>query len=206
MSPPAKAKPRRTQQERSEATTAQIIAAARALFAQDGYAATSLEEIATKANVTKGAVYHHFSGKREIFRMVYEIEQRRLVERETAAYLRKSDPWEAFNAASRAFLDASLDPGVQRITLLDAPAALGWDLMREIEAGAMGMMKEALERAMDAGCIPRRPAEPLTYLLFGALCEAAMKIARSENPKATLRAMNAELRRLFDALAAAPSK
>jgi AcrR family transcriptional regulator len=196
-------RPRRTQKERSETTTGELLAAARELFARDGYAATSLDAIAAAANVTKGALYHHFDGKRDVFRAVYEVEQRRLTEIESAAYWRKRDPWEAFYAGCRAFLEASIDPGVQRITLLDAPGALGWETMREIESDAFAMTVDGLRRAMDAGCIPKRPTEPLAHLVFGAVCEAAMAIARAENQKAALRSLSAELRRLLDALARA---
>jgi len=195
--------PRRTQQERSDTTTGELIAAARELFARQGYAATSLDEIAAAAHVTKGAVYHHFAGKRDVFRAVYELEQQRLAEIESRAYRRKRDPWAAFHAGCLAFLEASLDPGVQRITLLDAPGALGWETMHEIEADALAMTMDGLQRAIDAGRIPKRPVAPLAHLLFGALCEAAMAIARADDQKAALRAMSAELKRILDGLAGA---
>lgn len=198
--PAASTKPRRTQQERSDATTGKLLAAARALFAEAGYAATSLDQIAAAASVTKGALYHHFEGKRDIFRAVYELEQARLSDLALAAYGRKRDPWDAFEAGCRAFLEASLDPGVQRITLLDAPGALGWEEMRELESHSFDMMVAGLGHAMDAGRVPRRPAEPLAYLLFGALCEAAMAIARADDPEASLKTMLRELRRLLGAL------
>lgn len=194
---------RRTQRERSDATTAELLAAARELFAHDGYAATSLDAIAAAAGVTKGALYHHFESKREVFRAVCEAEQRRLAELEASAYHSASDPWEGFHAACRAFLEASLDPRVQQITLLDAPGALGPDTMLEIQAHAVEMTKEALQQAMTAGRIAERPVEPLAQLVFGALCQAATAIARSADPKAELRAMLAELRRMLDGLAAA---
>jgi len=159
------------------------LAAARRLFAAQGYAGTSLDAIAAEAGVTKGALYHHFDGKRDVFRAVYAAEQERRTEIESAAYARKRDPWEGFHAACLAFLEASMDPGVQRITLLDAPGALGWETMRQIESDSLAMTQKGLRRAMDAGWIPRRPVEPLAQLLFGALCEAAMAIARADNQK-----------------------
>ncbi|HEX8075157.1 MAG TPA: helix-turn-helix domain-containing protein [Thermoleophilaceae bacterium] len=203
--PIARSKARRTQQERSEATTAELLAAARELFAADGYAATSLDAIAAAAGVTKGALYHHFDSKRDVFRAVYEGEQRRLAQIESDAYRVEDDPWEGFYAGCRAFLEASLDPRVQQITLLDAPGALGLDTMMEIEADALAMTKDGLRHAMEADCIPTRPVDPLAHLLFGALCEAAMKIARSRDQEAELRGMLAELRRMLDALAAEPA-
>lgn len=191
---------RRTQQERSETTVAALVAAARGLFANDGYAATSLDAVASTAGVTKGALYHHFAGKRELFRAVYEHEQQRLVAAIGEAYARKADPWDAFEAGCRAFIESSLDPGLQRITLLDAPGVLGWEAIREIESPALALTEVGIERAMDAGRLPRRAPQPLAHLLFGAMCEGAMKIARSENPQAAQRAIWGELRRVLQAL------
>src|SRR5260370_38476212 len=108
---------RRTQAERTEATTGALVDAARELFAADGYAATSLAAVAARANVTKGAVYHHFEGKHELFEAVFTREVERLAAPLVAAYARKTDPWEAFKAGGRAFLDRCLDPDVQRIVL-----------------------------------------------------------------------------------------
>lgn len=194
---------RRTQRERSEATVGELLLAARGLFARDGYAGTSLDAIAAAAGVSKGAVYHHFASKREVFRGVYVAEQRRLAEAEARAYRRESDPWEAFAAGCAAFLEASLDPGVQRITLLDASGALGPETLREIEADAFAMTRDALRRAIEADRIPSRPVDPLATLIFGALCEMATHIARSEDQRATLRECLEELRRVLDAIAQA---
>ena len=193
---------RRTQRERSETTVAALVAAARDLFANDGYAATSLDAVATAAGVTKGALYHHFAGKRELFRAVYEHEQEQLVAALGEAYARKRDPWDGFEAGCRAFIESSLDPGLQRITLLDAPGVLGWEAIREIESPALALTELGIERAMEAGRLPRRPAQPLAHLLFGAMCEGSMKIARAEDPAAMQRAVWAELRRVLRALAA----
>jgi AcrR family transcriptional regulator len=192
---------RRTQRERSETTVAALVAAARDLFANDGYAATSLDAVAGAAGVTKGALYHHFAGKRELFRAVYQHEQEQLVAAIRAAYAAEPDPWDAFEAGCRAFIESSLDPGLQRITLLDAPGALGWDAIREIESPALQLTELGIRRAMDAGRLRRRPPQPLAHLLFGAMCEGAMKIARSEDPPAAQRAIWAELRRVLRALA-----
>src|SRR6185437_16102188 len=114
-----------TQQERSEATTTALVEAARDLFAKDGYAATSLDAVVGKAGMTKGALYHHFAGKRELFAAVFAGEQQKLSGVVAAAYAGRQDPWEAFEAGCRAFVEACQEPGVQRIFLLDAPAALG---------------------------------------------------------------------------------
>ena len=176
------------------------LAAARRLFAAQGYAGTSLDAIAAEAGVTKGALYHHFDGKRDVFRAVYAAEQERLTEIESAAYARKRDPWEGFHAACLAFLEASMDPGVQRITLLDVPGALGWETMRQIESDSLAMTQKGLRRAMDAGWIPRRPVEP-----WRSCCSARSAKRQWPSPapttrKVALRETASELRRLLDAL------
>jgi AcrR family transcriptional regulator len=193
---------RRTQRERSEATTSEVLAAARKLFSEAGYSATSLDAIAAEAGLTKGAIYHHFSNKQEVFRAVYEQERARLAEIEQDAYSRKRDPWHGFTAACLAFLEASLDPGVQRITILDAPGALGWQTIRETYGrDALAMMAFALEESMRAGRLRKRPVAPIAHMLHGAIEELAMHIAHSEDQRAALRRASSELRRMLDAVA-----
>jgi AcrR family transcriptional regulator len=190
-----------TQQERTEATTTSLLAAARELFAEDGYAATSLDAVVAKAGVTKGALYHHFGGKREMFAAVFAAEQVRLSGAIVAAYQRRKDPWEAFEAGCAAFIEACQEPGVQRIALLDAPPALGWETIRRLESGSLRMMERGIERAIEAGSIEARPVRPLAHLLFGAVCEIAMVIARAPDPDAALTDGLAELHRMLRSLA-----
>lgn len=203
-SPVATKGARRTQAERTEATTSALVDAARALFAEDGYEATSLDAVAARARVTKGAVYHHFDGKRRLFEAVFTREVERmlvpLAETYQRAYSRKKDHWEAFGTACRAFLDECLEPGVQRIVLLDAFTALGWEEMRRLETPLLDMMEVAITRAVDAGRIGRRPPGPLAHFLFGAICETAMTVARATDQKSAHRQAVAELDRILEGL------
>jgi AcrR family transcriptional regulator len=192
---------RRTQAERTEATTSALVDAARDLFARDGYAATSLDAVAAKARVTKGAVYHHFEGKRQLFEAVFMREVERMATPLAEAYGRKKDPWDAFQAGCRAFLDECLDPGLQRIVLLDASAAIGWEQIRRLEAPLLKMMELAISRAAEAGRIAPRPPGPLAHFLFGALCEMAMIVARADDEKTAHRQAVGEIRRVLDGLA-----
>src|SRR5215212_184607 len=105
----------RTQAERSESTRGALIDAARRLFADRGYAAVGTEEIVRAAGVTRGALYHHFDGKEDLFRAVYEDVERELVERVAASATAAGDPLELLHAGVQAFLDACEDPAVQRI-------------------------------------------------------------------------------------------
>lgn len=199
--PVARGLARRTQAERTEATTAALVDAARELFARDGYDAISLDAVAARAGVTKGAVYHHFAGKRQLFEAVFSREIERMTAPLAAAYSRKKDPWDAFKAASDAFLDECLDSAVQRIVLVDAPAAIGWDGIRRLEAPLLDLMELAISRAVDAGRIERRPPAPLAHFLFGAICEVAMIVARADDQKIAQRQAVAEIGRVLDSLA-----
>jgi AcrR family transcriptional regulator len=192
---------RRTQAERTEATTSALVDAARELFAHDGYAATSLAAVASRANVTKGAVYHHFEGKQQLFEAVFTREVERMATPLVAAYARKKDPWDAFNAGCRAFLDECLDPDVQRIVLLDALSAIGWEQVRHLETPLLEMMELGISRAAEAGRIAARPSAPLAHFLYGALCETAMIVARADDQKVAHRQAVTEIGRILDGLA-----
>ena len=191
-------------EERSVETRAALIAAGRELFAQRGYGAVVTEEIVRRARVTRGALYHHFSGKEDLFRAVVEEVERELTERIAGQAIGSAgDPWEAMAAGARAFLDASKEPAIQRIILLDAPAVLGWEAWREIgERYGLGLVQGVLEAAMDAGAIARQPARPLAHLLMGALDEAAMYVARAGDVDGARAEMGETVERLLEALRA----
>lgn len=197
----------RTQRERSETTRAALLDSARHLFAADGYAATNLDEVVRAAGVTKGALYHHFGGKRDLFQAVFEREQERLAGLVLEAATREADPWVAFYEGCRAFFEAVLDPEVQRLVLLDAPTALGWDTMREIESRfSLALIRRGLEQAVEEGRLRKRPLDPLSHMLFGGLCEAAMLVARSADGAAATRQVLVELRSQLAALDAKPPR
>lgn len=192
---------KRTQADRSQATRSALIAAARRLFAERGYAGVGTEEIVRAAGVTRGALYHHFAGKRELFEAVYERIELELAERIAAGALEANatSPLEAMRAGSEMFLAACAEPEVQQVALLDAPSVLGWDRWREIAAEhGLGLIEGTLQAAVDAGAIDAQPVRPLAHVLMGALDEAAMLVARAEDPEA----MRAEVGRTLDSLLA----
>jgi AcrR family transcriptional regulator len=187
--------------ERSEATREALIAAARPLFAERGFAGVGTEEIVRNARMTRGALYHHFEGKEDLFRAVYEDVERELVERIAADALPAGDPLAALHAGARAFLDACEDPAVQRIALLDAPSVLGWEQWREIGLRyGFGLVQQTLEAAVDAGLIERQPVRPLAHLLLGAIDEAAMLVARADDGGRTKAEVGAALERFLESL------
>jgi AcrR family transcriptional regulator len=194
--------PRSRKAEQSLQTRAALTAAARALFAQRGYADVSTEEIVRAAGVTRGALYHHFAGKRELFEAVYEELERELVEEVAkAAELQTSDPLDVLRLGAQAFRDASEDPAVQRIALLDAPAVLGWARWREIGMRyGLGVVQAVLQAAVDAHVIDDQPVEPLAHMLLGAIDEGAMLVARAEDGGKTRASVGASVERFIDAL------
>jgi AcrR family transcriptional regulator len=193
--------PARTQAERSESTRAALIAAARPLFAERGYAGIGTEEIVRAAGLTRGALYHQFGGKRGLFEAVYEHIEHELAERIASGALSASGPLEAMRLGTEMFLDACLEPEVQRILLLDAPAVLGWERWREIGAEAsLGLIEGTLQAAMDAGTISPQPVKPLAHVVMGAFDEAAMLVARADDPAKARVEVAATLNSLLDGL------
>jgi AcrR family transcriptional regulator len=186
----------------SEATRAALIATARGLFAERGYAGVGTEEIVRTAGVTRGALYHHFAGKKELFEAVYEDVERQLVEQIAASAISSAtDPLAALHAGAQAFLDACEDPAVQRIALVDAPSVLGWEQWREIGLRyGFGLVRATVEAAMDAGLIERQPIDALSHLLLGAIDEGAMLIARADDAGTTREEVGATVKRLLEAL------
>jgi AcrR family transcriptional regulator len=160
------------------------------------------EEIVRAARVTRGALYHHFNGKEDLFRAVYEEVEREVVQQVTTGAMSASDPLEALRIGARAFLDACEDPAVQRIALLDAPSVLRWEQWREIgERYGFGVIQAGLEAAMDADLIERQPVRPLAHLLMGSIHEAAMVVARARDGAETKREFVAAIDRQLDWLA-----
>lgn len=179
---------KRTQVERREQTRRALLDAAGARFAAEGYAATATEEVVRRAGVTRGALYHHFRDKRDLFLAVVEDLEVSVLGRVQAAAAGDGDPWRGLRAGLHAFLDACMEPAVQRILLLDAPAVLGWAAWRELEERyGVGLLREAFAQLIGAGLMAPRPVEALAHMLLGALSEGGLLIAGSDDPAAARR-------------------
>ena len=187
--------------EQSEATRKAITQAARALFAERGFAETSTEEIVQHARVTRGALYHHFKDKADLFRAVFEQIEAELLVRAQQAASPGDGIWEGLQAAFRAFLDASGERDIQRIVLTDAPAVLGRRTFRAIMGQySLGALELVLAAAVEQGVIGRQPVKPLARLLLSALEEAGMLIAEADDPVAARREVGEALEALLDAM------
>ncbi|MBV9914972.1 MAG: TetR/AcrR family transcriptional regulator, partial [Solirubrobacterales bacterium] len=189
--------PPRTKAAQREATVAALVGAARELFAARGYAAVGTEEIVQRAGVTRGALYHHFrGGKEDLFRAVLVQVSAETTERVLAAAGAIDDAWDSLIAGTDAFLDASASEEVQRIMLVDGPAVLGWDVWRAADGDyALRMLEQALARAIEAGRIVPQPTRPLAHVLLGAIDEAAMVVARADDPLQARAEMGRTVRR-----------
>jgi AcrR family transcriptional regulator len=198
---PAAAGARRTKHaERSEATRAALIAAARPLFAERGFAGVGTEEIVRAAGVTRGALYHQFADKRELFAAVFEQVESEVTMRTARAAVASDagDPLAVLRVGAVAWLDACSEPEVQRIVLLDGPAVLGWDAWRQIGMRyGLGLVENELREAIEAGVLEPQPTGALAHVLMGAIDEAALYVATAEDQAAARAEAGAVLDRLL---------
>ena len=157
---------------------------ARQLFTEQGYAATSVEEIIQRAGVARGALYHHFPGKDALFRAVYETVQADTAARVLAAAVTVNEPWGAVRAGLSAFLDACLEPEFRRIVVIDSVAVLHKDVWADpIEHIELPMLRTVLAPLVDSDILPGLTVEALVHVALGGLFGAALYIARSPQPK-----------------------
>src|SRR5215208_3187678 len=192
---------RRTQAERSEATQAALVATARRLFAERGYAGVGTEEIVSAAGVTRGALYHHYEGKAGLFGAVFEQIEAELAERFANEALSKSDPWDAMVAGLELFLDVCREPEVRQIALLDAPSVLGWTAWREVESRySLGVIQLGLRNLMDAGVTAPQPIDPLAHAILGMLAEAGLYVAGADDARGARDEMGQVLRGMLESL------
>src|SRR4051812_1722170 len=153
----------------ARATREALIAAALDLFTERGYAAVGTEEIVARAKVTRGALYHHFTDKRDLFRAVFGRVEPDLMERIGATMRSAEDPYELMVSGMRAFLDACEEPAVKQISLTDAPAVLGWQEWREIDnRHGLGLTRAAPRGGGGGGLIKTNATEPPAAPFVGA--------------------------------------
>jgi AcrR family transcriptional regulator len=199
---------RRSQAERSAVTRAALVQAARPLFAEHGFAGVGTETIVAAAGVTRGALYHQFGGKTQLFEAVYEAIEEDLARGlgEMIAGAGVSDPLEVMNLGVDAWLDACREQEVQQVVLLDGPSVLGWARWREIGMRyALGLMEGMLSHAIEVGRIPEQPVGALAHVLVGALDEAGLYIARAQDQPAASEEMRTVIATLVAGLAQPPA-
>jgi AcrR family transcriptional regulator len=187
----------------AQATRDALIRAGLELFTKSGYASVGTEEIVARAKVTRGALYHHFADKRDLFRAVFERVEGDLMERIGAHMEATDDPWELMLAGMRSFLDACEEPAVKQVALTDAPSVLGWQEWREIDnRHGLGLTRAALQGAVDAGVLRPIAVEPMAHLFVAALSEAAFVIAYADRPRKARAEVEGALVQLVEGLRA----
>jgi len=193
------------QAARSEVTRAKLIEVGIELFSERGYADVGTEELVDRAKVTRGALYHHFGDKRDLFRAVHEELEQQIVAGIGAALEAnpREDPLEALEVAAGAVLDVALDSKIARVTLIDAPSVLGWEEWREIDVRyGLGLTEAVLNAAIESGRIAKQPVRALAHLLVAAVGEAAIMVATADDPKQARKDVEPAMRSLLYGLAA----
>lgn len=173
--------------ERGRATREALIGAARQLFGAHGFDGTSIDAVLAEAGVARGALYHHFATKTELFDAVLERETEALAVAVGKAARPTREPLAGLRAGCEAFLRLALDPAVQRITMLDAPAVVGWVRWRELDRRyLLGGVQTAIGHLADDGRIKPDEVEYLSHMILAAVGEAAMFVATSDDHDAAL--------------------
>ena len=179
-----------------------LVAAAHELFLERDYDQVSTEEILARSGVSRGAMYHHFPTKLDLFRAVYEASEQRVLALVAGELAEAADPFDALILGSRAYLrQAETNPELRRIGLVQSRAVLGWTQWREVAANlGLGVVREMVRAAIAAGQISARDPEPTAQILLGALIEAAMLIAVADDPAAARRESEAVVVELIEGL------
>ncbi len=188
---------------RGAATRERLLAAARRLFGERGYEATSIESVLEASGVARGALYHHFQSKAELFDAVLSEVLIEIARRSAAAAAAdgSADPLQGLRAGSHAWLQLALDPAIQRIALLDPTTAVGWARWREQdEAHSLGGLRATVLRLADEGRVAPGQAELLAHVLLAALNEAALFVAYAEDQALAAENARATVDTLLDRL------
>jgi AcrR family transcriptional regulator len=190
-----------TRKEAAEQTRHQLVIAARRLFAENGFFATSTSDIVEAAGVgTRGALYGHFANREALFLEVLESVEADLGTK-VGAKITGSTWHERLDQALAAFLDASLDPEVRRILLIDGPAVLGWNTWRDVEARhGLGTIKVMLDEGNAEGSLDVADTETMSHLLLSVIDEAALFIAHAKHPRSARKAAGASVSALVAGL------
>lgn len=189
------------QEQRTQATKSKLLTVARKLFVAHGFNGVPAEELVKQAGLTRGALYHHFGGKEELFAALYEELQKEVAGRIQSAAKHATNPWSALQAGCHAFLQACTEPEVRQIMLLDAPVVLSWNQWRAVDAQhSLGLLKAGLEAVVESGTAKIKFVDAIAHLLIGAMNEAALWIAQSEDSKAALREASEALDQLLEGL------
>ena len=187
--------------EQGEATRRQLVEIATRLFARQGYDGTSIESVLEASGVSRGALYHHFDGKDALFEAVLEEVEAGIATTILQSARKAKDPVDALRAGCKAWLRLADDPVAHQISLIDAPAVVGWQRWREIDGRhGFGLLKGALEAVAATGRLRKDVVDVMAHMLLAAMLEVALVIARATDRKAAMRAGEKAVDELLDRL------
>jgi AcrR family transcriptional regulator len=187
--------------ERGQDTRLRMVSVATTLFGELGYESTSVEAVLRDSGVSRGALYHHFASKESLFEAVLEAVEAELAAATLKASRGIADPVEAMHVGFDTFLALAQTGRLRQIVLMDAPAVLGWQKWREIEARhGFGLLKAALLAMAEGGRVRKDLVDVFAHVLLAALIEVALMIARADDPANALRSGRMALRQLTDKL------
>ena len=169
-----------------EETRAKLIRAARKAFAEQGYAAASMDELTAAAGLTRGALYHNFGDKKGLLRAVIEQLDAEMVAKARVARERADTPWLGFLAECIAYIELALEPEIQRVVLLDGPAVLGDPSQWPGQNACLQETTRVIEALIASGTVRPVDAEAAARLVNGAALNAALWVAAAEDPPAVL--------------------
>jgi AcrR family transcriptional regulator len=187
--------------DKGSSTRQHILAEATRLFTTHGYEETSIDAILKACAISRGALYHHFGSKDQLFEAVFEAIEEEVASATVAASRAAGDPAASLRAGCKVFLQMARIDRVRQIALIDAPSVLGWRRWREIEERhGFGMLKEGLRAATNAKGRKKEPVEELAHMLLASIIEAALLVTRADDPEAASRSGMAALDKLIDGI------
>lgn len=174
--------------EQGQATRAALIDVATELFATNGYEGTAIPAVLDAAGVSRGALYHHFESKEALFEAVLQSVEAEATLKVTRAARGATDPLDGLRRGCAAYLAMCRDPVVRRISLIDAPAVVGWERWREIdEQHAFGLIKAAIAAIAADGRVKTELIDVMAHVVLAALVEVALLVARADEGRLAIR-------------------
>ena len=190
--------------EQGQATRAALIDVATDLFATNGYDATAIPTVLAAAGVSRGALYHHFESKEALFEAVLKSVEAQTMVKVTRAARDAADPLDGLRRGCAAYLAMCRDPVVRQISLIDAPAVVGWERWREIdEQHAFGLVKAAIAAIAADGRVKPELVDVMAHMVLAALLEVALLVARADEERLAIRRGQEAIDELLTALLAA---
>ncbi|HFK7185299.1 TPA: TetR/AcrR family transcriptional regulator [Serratia odorifera] len=176
----------RRRAETMEENRIKLIAAARKSFSINGFSAASMDDLTASVGLTRGAIYHNFGDKKGLLAAVVAQVDGEMAARAKQMASSAEDDWGKMLAEGVAYIKMALDPEIQRIVLLDGPAFLGDPSRWPSQNACLDVTRQTIAAMAANGILKPVDVEAAARLLNGAALNAALWVAASETPEATL--------------------